>query len=109
MDGLQPDGNRMGRIAMDGAIAEYPLPSPEPTAINVAVGPDGNVWYSKNNRLGRVTPAGEITELPIAEGQARAVGLSAGADREPPTRLTDKLWFTDGGNNRIGYLQFSAE
>ncbi|HEY0962965.1 MAG TPA: hypothetical protein VGE69_11480, partial [Pseudomonadales bacterium] len=69
-------------------------------------GPDGNVWYTKNNRLGRVTPAGEISEFPIAEGQARAVGLTAGADREPPRRLSDKLLFTDGANNRIGYLQF---
>jgi virginiamycin B lyase len=106
MDGLQPDGNRIGRISMTGVIAEFPLPSPQPTAINVAVGPDGNVWYSKNATLGRVTPAGKITELPISAGQARAVGLTAGSDRQPPTHLTDKLWFTDGGNNRIGYLQF---
>jgi virginiamycin B lyase len=116
MDGMQPDGNRVGRIAMNGDAREFPMPgmeanatppqNPPPTAINIAVGPDGNVWYTRNNRLGRVTPRGEITELPIANGPARAVGLTAGADREPPTRLTDKLWFTDGGNNRIGYLQF---
>jgi virginiamycin B lyase len=72
----------------------------------VAVGPDGNVWYTKNNMLGRVTPAGVITELPIAEGQARAVGLTAGSDRQPPLHITDKLWFTDGSGNRIAYLQF---
>jgi len=104
MDGLKPDGNRIARINMNGEIKEYPLPSAQPTAINVAVGPDGNVWYSKNNTLGRVTPAGEIREFPVSEGQARAVGLTAGADRQTPTHLTDKLWFTEG--NRIGYLQF---
>jgi virginiamycin B lyase len=106
MDGLQPDGNRVGRISTSGEITEYPEPSTTPTAINIAVGPDGNVWYSKSSKLGRVTSAGEITEIEIGTGTARAVGLSAGSDRQPPTRLTDKLWFTDSGLNRIGYLQF---
>jgi virginiamycin B lyase len=107
MDGLQPDGNRMGRINMQGDISEFPEPSTvASTAINLAVGPDGNVWYSKSSHLGRVTPSGEIIEQVIAEGTARAVGLTAGSDRQPPTRLTDKLWFTDGANNRIAYWQF---
>ncbi len=29
-----------------------------------------------------------------------------GSDREPPTRLVNRLWFADGGANRISYLQF---
>jgi virginiamycin B lyase len=106
MDGMQPDGNRVGRITMSGEISEYPIPSEGASPINIAVGPDRNVWYSKNASLGQVTPEGVITEFPIAAGPARAVGLTAGSDRQPPTRLTDRLWFTDGQNNRIGYLQF---
>jgi virginiamycin B lyase len=108
MDGMQKDGNRVGRITVEGEITEYDIPSEGSTPVNIALGPDGNIWYTKNATLGRVTPQGEITEFPIAEGAARAVGLSAGADREPPRRLIDRLWFTDPVNNRIAYLQFSV-
>jgi streptogramin lyase len=106
MDGLAVDGNRVGRITMDGEITEFPIPSREGSPINIAAGPDGNVWYTKGAALGRVTPAGEITELPIASGQARAVGISAGSDRQPPDRLVNRLYFTDPVNDRIGYLSF---
>jgi len=82
------------------------IPSEGSTPINIAVGPDRNIWYTKNNTLGRVTPAGQITEFFIADGPARAVGLSAGSDRQTPERLIDKLWFTDPANNRVGYLNF---
>ena len=91
---------------MAGIITEFDIPSAGSTPINIAVGPDRNVWYTKNNTLGRVTPEGDITEFPIFDGPARSVGLSAGSDRQPPDFLTDRLWFTDGVNNRIGYLQF---
>ncbi len=106
MDGLQPDGNRVGRITMSGEVSEFQLPNDNSTPINIAVGPDRNVWYTKDAMLGRVIPNGRIIEYPVAPGLARTVGLTAGSDRQPPDRLTDKLWFTDGLNNRIGYLQF---
>jgi virginiamycin B lyase len=105
MDGLRTEGNRVGRITYDGRISEYPMPTGAASAVNVAVGPDHNVWYSRGAMLGRVTPAGVITEFPVG-ADARAVGLSAGSDREPPTRLVNRLWFADGGANRISYLQF---
>jgi streptogramin lyase len=106
MDGLAVDGNRVGRITMDGRVAEFEIPSPDGSPINIAAGPDGNVWYTKGAALGRVTPDGEITEFPVAEGPARAVGISAGSDRQPPERLVNRLYFTDPVNNRIGYLTF---
>jgi virginiamycin B lyase len=106
MDNTPVNGNRVGRITLDGTITEFDIPSEGSTPINIAVGPDRNVWYTKNNTLGRVTPAGIITEFPVAIGPARTVGLSAGSDRQTPDRLIDRLWFTDPLNNRIGYLQF---
>ena len=106
MDNTPVDGNRVGRITMDGKITEFMIPSEGSTPINIAVGPDRNVWYTKNNTLGQVTPTGKITEFEIADGAARAVGLSAGSDRQTPEYLSDRLWFADPLNNRIGYLQF---
>jgi len=103
MDGRQPDGNRVGRITVAGTITEYPIPSTTASPINIAVGPDRNVWYTKAGKLGRVTPDGAITEYELPPGGG-PTGLSAGSDRCPPTRLIDKLWYTAG--NRLGYLAF---
>lgn len=105
MDGLATNGNRIGRITVQGAVREYPMPEPGPSPINIAVGPDRNVWYTRGAKLGRITPGGAITETPLGAG-VLAVGLSAGSDREPPTRLVNRLWFTDARGNRIGYLAF---
>jgi streptogramin lyase len=103
MDGRQPDGNRIGRITLDGKITEYPIPSASGSPINIAVGPDRNIWFTKAGKLGRVTPDGRITEFDIPPGGG-PTGLSAGSDRCPPTRLIDKLWFTAG--NKIASLSF---
>ena len=32
MDGRKPDGNRVGRITMEGEITEFPMPSPDRVA-----------------------------------------------------------------------------
>ena len=106
MDGIEVDGNRVARVTLDGEITEFPIPSVGGTPINIAAGPDGNVWYTKGTAIGRVTMDGEITEFPIAEGPARAVGISAGSDRQPPDRLVNRLYVTDPVNNRIVYLVF---
>ena len=105
MDGRTPDGNRVGRIAFDGAISEFPIPAEGASPINIAVGPDRNIWFSKGGSLFRVTPGGAMTEFPVGAG-VRVVGLSAGSDRQPPERLSNRLWFTDPAGNRIGFLGF---
>jgi virginiamycin B lyase len=106
IDGLTPDGARVGRITMSGEITEFRMPDGGPSPVNIAVGPDRNVWYTRGSKLGRVTPDGAVTELSIGADGSRAVGLSAGSDRQPPDRLTNRLWFVDGGANRIAYLSF---
>jgi virginiamycin B lyase len=106
MDGRAPDGNRVGRITMEGAITEFPIPSATGSPINIAVGPDRNIWFTKGAILGRVTPDGAITEFPIGTGNAGATGLTAGSDRQPPDRLTNRLWFTMSGANTLAYLEF---
>jgi len=82
------------------------MPSRTGSPINIAVGPDRNVWYTKGDALGRVLPDGTIHEFPVGAG-ARAVGLTAGADRQPPDRLVNRLYFADAGNDRIGFFSFS--
>jgi virginiamycin B lyase len=106
MDGVTPDGNRVGRITMDGTITEFPIPSQTGSPINVAVGPDRHIWFTKGTLVGRVTPEGAITEFPLGAGNTGATGLTAGSDRQPPARLANRLWFTLSGANKLGYLEF---
>jgi len=106
MDGLRTDGNRVGRITYSGTVSEYPMPAGSASAINIAVGPDHNLWYTRGASVGRVTPDGVVTEFP-AGADGRGAGLTAGSDREPPTRLVNRLWIADGGANRLSYLQFA--
>lgn len=106
-----------------GRVTELALPNPNsaPTTvalapdgtgvkigspINIAVGPDRNIWYTKGTLLGRVTPDGVITEFTIPTPDAGATGLTAGSDRRPPDRLTNRLRFAESGANKIGFLSF---
>jgi virginiamycin B lyase len=106
MDGVRTDGNRIGRITYSGEVSEYPMPAGGASAINIAVGPDRTLWYTRGAGVGRVTADGVATELPVG-ADARGAGLTAGSDREPPTRLANRLWIADGGANRLSYLQFA--
>lgn len=106
-DGLATDGNRIGHITMEGTVTEYRMPSQAGSPINITVGPDRNIWYSKGGALGRVERNGAITEFPAGEN-SRVIGLTAGADRQPPRRLVNRLYFADSANDRIGYVCFSA-
>src|SRR6478735_3255711 len=107
MDGVQTDGGHIGRITMQGRVTEFELPVKTPSPINIAVGPDRNVWFTQGAWLGRVTPDGKITQFPLSAG-SRGAGLSAGADRQPPMRLVNRLYIADGGANRIAWLEFAA-
>jgi len=56
--GVNPAGNRIGRITAQGAISELAVPGSF-TPLEIAVGPDGNLWFSELYPLiGRVTLGG---------------------------------------------------
>jgi virginiamycin B lyase len=106
MDGRAPDGNRVGRITMSGVVTEFPIPTAAGSPINIAVGPDRNIWFTKGGIVGRVTPEGGITEFPLPGPNAGGTGLTAGSDRQPPRRLSNRLWVAQSGGNKLSYLEF---
>jgi virginiamycin B lyase len=108
MDGRKPDGNRVGRITMSGVVTEFPIPSQTGSPINIAVGPDRNIWFTKGGIVGRVTPDGVITEFPLPATNVGATGLTAGSDRQPPNRLSNRLWVAESAGNKIAFLNFTA-
>ena len=106
MDGRKVEGNRVGRITMSGAITEFPIPSATGSPTNIAVGPDRNIWFTKGASVGRVTPDGVITEFPMSAPNVGGTGLTAGSDRQPPNRLTNRLYVASSNGNRIAFLEF---
>ena len=108
MDGRTPDGNRVGRITTKGEITEFPIPSQAGSPINIAVGPDRNVWFTKGGIVGRVTPDGAITEFPLSSPMAGGTGLTAGADRQPPARLSNRLWVAQSGRELNWLLELEV-
>ena len=112
-DGIVNGGTgAIGRITTSGNLSEYVLPTPpghDSGAGDIAVGPDGNLWFTwvtldptqplatASHSVGRITPSGTITEFPVSAGGGWPPGgIAAGPD--------GNLWFAQGHANAIGRL-----
>src|SRR6202011_2217396 len=79
--GAGPDGNiwfteyaanNIGRIAPNGTVSEFPLPTPFAVPQYVTAGPDGNLWFTESggSKVGKIDPTGSsITEYPLSPGR----------------------------------------
>jgi virginiamycin B lyase len=75
-----------------------PLPNPSSSPRIIAVGSDGNLWFSEHtgNRMGRITPAGVISEYPIPTPNAFPRAIALGGD--------GNIWFGEFGVGKIGKI-----
>ena len=88
--------DRIGRIALDGTIDEFPLAKGSMPSL-ITAGPDGAVWFTLNqaNAIGRITPTGHVTTYPLPTAGAAPVGIHAGPDA---------MWFAEIGAGQIGRI-----
>ena len=56
----QCQGNAIGRIAMDGSITEYSVPTAAAGPYLITEGPDGVMWFTEfqGEKIGRITMIG---------------------------------------------------
>ena len=67
------------------------MPTPDSVPAMMALGADGNVWFSRSRRpgkIGRITPGGYITEVAMP-GRRRAARNRGG----PATKISGSRWF----------------
>jgi virginiamycin B lyase len=93
-----PDGNQgksvatIDRMTPAGNVAQFELPGPGSFPTRLAVGPDGNVWFTEmqEDKVGRITPSGSIQTFQLPSG-TRPLEIVAGAD--------GNLWVSEEKND----------
>jgi len=96
----EPYASKLARITPSGRVTEYPTPTFDAGPGAIAVGPDGNAWFTESGiagtaKIGRITPQGRISEFPVPQQPylyttipADLGTIIAGQD--------NRLWFTTG-------------
>jgi virginiamycin B lyase len=74
-------GNQLLRIPPDGAVEALNLPQPAAVPTDIAIAPDGAVWFIefRGNSIGRLKD-GEFAEFPITTENAGLTGLAVADD-----------------------------
>ncbi len=82
----------------DYCAIEYPTPTAGSGPGDIAVGPDGNMWFTETNagKIGRITPSGAITEFALPDTKSRPEGIVTGPE--------GNLWFTMHDARKIGKM-----
>jgi streptogramin lyase len=98
-------GTRIARMDTSGHVGvgdEFPLPSGDGGINAMALGPDGNVWFTLGNpaAIGRITSTGAITIFPTPTSSSLPFGIAAGPD--------GRLWFPERNSDKIGSIPTTA-
>ena len=76
--------------------AGYPTNASQSSLVGIAVGPDGNIWFTDEgaNAVGRVSSSGALVEFPIPTASAApATGIAAGPD--------GNVWVTENATSKL--------
>jgi virginiamycin B lyase len=81
------------------------VPSADADPRNIALGPDGNMWFTEGygNRVGRVTPGGVVTEFVIPTVDSFPTSIVAGPD--------GAMWFLETmtvANGRVARISMTG-
>lgn len=73
---------QVGRMALDGTVAEFPLPYRDAKPHAIIAGRDGTFWFTEwaGNRVGHITEAGAIQLYDLPTPASEPHGLTLGPD-----------------------------
>lgn len=88
---LESDANRVGRLTPTGTYTSFSVPTANANLFNIALGPDGNVWFTEDaGKIGKITPDGVIKEFALPSPFFGTPGnITGGPD--------GNVWFTSQG------------
>ncbi|HTU80885.1 MAG TPA: hypothetical protein VMF61_02085 [Candidatus Acidoferrales bacterium] len=92
------NNNTIVKIAIDGTLTPYAIPTGNADPQGATLGENGSVWFTEFNssKIAQVTPQGAVSEF----------GTLFGSDE--PELVTDRgdgtIWYTGYGGNHIGYV-----
>jgi streptogramin lyase len=88
--------NKLGKIDASGQITEFPVPSENTGIAGVAIGSDGNIWFTQNDvgRVGGMRPGGEL--IGLYQDGSYPIGITGGPD--------GNIWIAESQSNAIGLL-----
>jgi streptogramin lyase len=99
---LRPLAGRSSLIALPavhtGRFTEYSLPTLITQPRGIAVGRDGNLWFTESNNgaIGRLSTKGVLREFPLPRSDCTPNGITLGLD--------GNIWFTESFGSRIGRI-----
>lgn len=95
--------NTIGRIAPDGRVTNYPLPTANALPIYVRPGPDGNMWATEltGNKIAKITPNGTITEFAIPTANSRPIAIVP----DPHGR---GMWFSQESGSNVAFIDHNG-
>lgn len=89
----------VGKIAPNGEIVSFALPTAGSVPIYIRAGHDGNMWVTElvGNKIARVTHDGDITEFPIPTHNSRPIAIV-------PEPNGQAMWFTEEAGNKVARI-----
>jgi virginiamycin B lyase len=92
------------RMTLSGEITQFELPGPGSFPTRLALGPEGNVWFTEmqEDKVGRITPTGAIQMFQLPPG-TRPLEIALGAD--------GYLWVTEQNDDpeALGRIDASGQ
>jgi streptogramin lyase len=89
----EPNTGQLARVDPQGQVAQFASGVVGP--LGIALGPDGNIWYTGENAIGEIAPTGGTPEVFSLAGLSNepvlARAITAGPD--------GNLWFTTDSNS----------
>lgn len=93
----------ISKVAPDGTVETFSLPTVGSVPIYIRAGPDGNMWFTElvGNKIGRITPEGVVTEFAIPTRDSRPIEIIPEPDGEA-------MWFTQEAGNKVGRIDMNG-